>query len=66
MELFLRPDDALADLVVQGASAVTILANDGIGGWSAAQTLTSPVSGSFAPADGGRVTPFAGLILLIP
>src|SRR6478609_8308301 len=34
MALYLRPGDSLADMAVQGSNAVTVMANDGAGGWS--------------------------------
>src|SRR4051794_11268692 len=62
MQLILRPGQTLADLAVQGSNAVTVLANDGEGGWTNQETLASPVPGAFAPADGGRVELAAALL----
>jgi RHS repeat-associated protein len=55
MELALVNSDTILDLVVQGPDAITLLRNRVEDGWSVRQTLPSPVPGSFAPSDGGRV-----------
>jgi IgGFc binding protein/Putative Ig domain/FG-GAP-like repeat len=62
MELFRLPGDSLADVVVQGADAITLFRSNGLGGWSLHGSMSSPAPGSFAPADGGRVKPAATLL----